>query len=177
MVHGAQWNLKLHDNGVCFAQEWGCGVHIFRRKRIVSAFHNEDAILPARIHKDRRDSTRHALGDAHMRRVDPLRFEVLNRGGTKEIAADFRYHSYSCSAKARRNCLIRALASESKIKFLAKDGFARAREDVIERGQVHVGAAYNRNEGLFGHCFVGDDSARGLYKNPAGVPHKLSIAK
>jgi len=53
----------------------------------------------------------------------------------------------------------------------------RPREYIVEGGKVHVGAAHNRNKGLLGHHFASGDSARGLYKNPAREPHKLSIAR
>src|SRR6266851_1892787 len=84
--------------------------------------------------------------------------------------------TYVASIPCASKFLIVAGPNRSLPTFATMPTFA-PRERVIERGKVHVGAAHNRNKGFLGHHFASDDSARGLYKNPAREPHKLSIAK
>ena len=83
VVDGAQRNLKLHDDGFCLTEQGRGGIHIFGRKRVVCTLHDNDAILTARIHKDRSDPAGNALGDAHVGRVNSLRFKVFDRGGAE----------------------------------------------------------------------------------------------
>src|SRR3989440_12372021 len=136
-----------------------------------------DALPISRIYKDGGDPAGNALGDAHVRRVNPLRCKVFNRGRAKQIAPYFCHHAYVRSAETRGNRLVGAFSAEAKIELLAEDRFPWTWEHGIERGKVHIGAAHDRNKGWLGHHFSSGDSARGLYKNPAREPHKLSIAR
>src|SRR5229473_3162870 len=80
------------------------------------------------------------------------------------------------STKTRGDRLIGSFAAKTKVKFLAEDRLARPRKHVIERGEIHVGAAHHGNEGLLGHRFASDDSARGLYRNSIRKLQQLSPA-
>ena len=177
MADGAEGNLKLHDDGVCLAEQGRGGIHIFRCKRVVCALHDDDAILATGIHKDRGDAAGNAGGDAHVSRVNALRFKIPNRCGPEKIAPYFCHHAHVRAAETRRNRLVGAFAAEAEIELPAEDGFPRPREHIMERGKVHVSAAHNCNKGRLGHHFASGDSRRGLYKNPAREPHLLSIAK
>jgi hypothetical protein len=57
----------------------------------------------------------------------------------------------------RRNRLIGAFAAEAKVELLAKDGFAWPRKNIVERGQVHVRTANNRDKRLFDHRLISAD--------------------
>ncbi len=170
VVNGTQGNLELHDDGVRLAQKRRSGIHVLRGKCVICAFDDDDAILPARIHEDGSDATRNAFGDTYVGCVNPLRFEVLDRGRSKEIASDFCHHAHACSAQTRCHRLIGAFSPEAKVELLAEDGLARPREHVIERGEVHVGASYYYDHGFLGRHSASGYSARGLYKNPSGEP-------
>src|SRR5438445_683127 len=135
------------------------------------------AILATGIHKDRGDAAGNAGGDAHVSRVNALRFKIPNRCGPEKIAPYFCHHAHVRAAETRRNRLVGAFAAEAEIELPAEDGFPRPREHIMERGKVHVSAAHNGNKGRLGHHFASGDSRRGLYKNPAREPHLLSIAK
>ena len=80
-----------------------------------------------------------------------MRFEIPDRGRAEEITSDFRDHAHVRAADARGHCLIGALAAKAEVELFPEDGFARARKYIVERGEVHVGAAHNGNKGWLGH--------------------------
>src|SRR4029077_6220103 len=112
----------------------------------------------------------------HVLRINSLRFEILNRGGAEQVASHFCHHAHVCTAQACRNGLIGPFAAKTKIEFLAENRLSRPRKHVIERREIHVGAADYGNEGLLGHHFASDDSARGLYRNSVRKLQQLSPA-
>src|SRR5882672_584927 len=83
--------------------------------------------------------------------VDTKFLEVLDRGRAKEIASNARHHEHVCATKAGRNRLVRALASESEVEFLAEDRFTGLWELIGEGGQVDVGASDHRDARASGH--------------------------
>jgi hypothetical protein len=149
----------LHHDGIGLAQKRGGGIDVFGRERVVRAFYDDDAILAAGLDEDWRDAAGDSFRDADVAGVDALRLEIFDGGRAEEIAADFCNHGDGRAAEPRGYSLICSFAAEAEIEFFAEDGFAGAREDVVESGEVHVGAAYNGDEGLFGH-------SGGLYPCP-----------
>ncbi len=121
------------------------------REEIVRAFDNDDAILAARLDEDGSDAARNSFRDADVARVNSLGLKIFDGCGAEEIAADFRDHGYRGAAQASGDRLVCAFAAEAEVEFFAEDGFARARKDVIECCEVHIGAAYDRNERLLRH--------------------------
>jgi hypothetical protein len=91
--------------------------------------------------------------------VDALGLKIFDRGGAEEVAADFGDHGDLRDAETGGDGLVGAFATEAEIEFSAEDGFARAWENVVEGGEVYVGAADDGDEGLFGH-------SGGLYPSP-----------
>src|SRR5580700_4685691 len=151
VIDGAKWNLELHHDGVCFRKKRGGGIDVLRRKGVVRAFYYDDAILAVGINKNWGDAACYTFCDAHLACVDALRFKVFYCGGAEQVAANFRDHRNRRAGQSSSDSLIGALAAKAQVKFFAEDGFARPRKHVIERGEVHVGAAYDCNEGLLRH--------------------------
>ncbi len=151
VIDGAKRNFELHDDSVGFAKEWRGGVNVFRREEIVRAFHDDDAILAAWLDEDGSDAAGNAFGNANVAGVNSLGLKIFDRGRAEEVAAYFGNHSNRSAAEASGYGLVRAFAAKAEVEFFAKDSFAGTREDVVERGEVNVGAADNGDEGLFGH--------------------------
>src|SRR5438045_8555946 len=107
--------------------------------------YTEYAVLSARFHKNGGHSTRHTFDLFHIGRIDDKLFEILNRGRPEQIAANSGHHEYRSSAQPGCGRLIGALASESKIKPLAENGFTRLRKTIGEGGQINIGAANHCN--------------------------------
>src|SRR5258708_6325452 len=86
--------------------------------------------------------------------IDAQLLKVLDRGRSKQIASNSCHHEHISATKPGCNRLIRALAAESEIKFLAEDGFAGLGEAIREGCQVDIGAANHRNARASGHRFL-----------------------
>ncbi len=127
------------------------GIDVFWGEGVVCAFDNDNAILAAWFDENWRDAAGDSFGDADVAGVDALRLKIFDGGGAEEIAADFCDHGDGRAAEPRGYGLVGAFAAKAQVEFFAEDGFAGAREDVVESGEVHVGAAYNGDEGLFRH--------------------------
>ena len=97
------------------------------------------------------DAAGDSFGDADVAGVDALGLKIFDGSGTEEVAADFGDHGDRRPAQASGDGLVGAFAAEAQVEFFAEDGFAGAGEDVVEGGEVNVGAAYDGDEGLFGH--------------------------
>ena len=151
VINSVKRDFKLHDDGVGFAQKGSGGIDVFRGEGVICALHDDDPILAAGFDENRGDATGDSFGDADVARVDALGLEILDGGRAEEVAAHFCDHGYRRAAQTRGDCLVRAFAAKAEIEFFAEDGFAGAGEDVVESGEVHVGAAYDGDEGLFGH--------------------------
>src|SRR5579859_6146974 len=161
VIDGIERDFELHDDGVRFEQERGRGIDVFGRKRIVRAFDDNDAILAAGFDEDGSDAARYSFGDAHVGCVDALRLKIPDGCRAEEVAADLCDHGDGRSEEHTSEGLVGTLAAKAEVEFFAEDGFAGAGKYVIERGEVHVGAAYHGNEGLLRH--VRSWSARANY--------------
>src|ERR1700720_3839824 len=83
--------------------------------------------------------------------VDTEFLEVFDRGRSKQVAANSRYHENVRTTKTSRDRLIRPFAAEPQIEFLSENCFARLRELVCEGCQIDVGTSNNRDARAPGH--------------------------
>ena len=125
------------------------GIDVGGLEEVVRAFDDEDSVLAVGLDEDRGHAAGCAFDLLHMRGINAELLEILNRRRAEQITAHAGDHENIRAAKAGGDSLIRAFAAETKIEFLAEDGFSRVREAVAEGGEVDVGAADYCDAGLW----------------------------
>jgi hypothetical protein len=80
-----------------------------------------------------------------VRRIDALRFKILDRRGSEKVLADARDHRHVGAAESRRHGLVGSLATPAEIEMIPEDRLSRFRKPVGECRQVHVRAADHCN--------------------------------
>src|SRR5580658_8422370 len=85
--------------------------------------------------------------------VDAKLLKVVDGSRTEQVIPNSRHHEHIRAAKPGGHCLIRALATKSKVKFLAEDGLPRLRKPVRECCQIDVGTSNHRNARAPRHVF------------------------
>src|SRR5207253_11186841 len=83
--------------------------------------------------------------------VDAQLLKIFNHGWTEQVAAHPSHHKDVRSAQTGSHRLIRTLASEAQVKFLAKYRLSRFGELISKSSEIDVGAADYRDSGTFSH--------------------------